>query len=144
MALAKEHGWKILLPGLVSKSQSQTTNEGAAPSQSEPHPKFDEQLFNQDLLNFVVADDQVCSHIFFLCLQCSHLCVPTLKSLNLVEGVEFRRLLSRQSYVGETVIPHRNKLRLLVLQAWKKYFQFLRCDLAVCDSNLFYVPLLFS
>ena len=63
----------------------------------------------------------------------AHVRVPTLKSLNIVEGREFRLLLSRQSFVEEKMIPHRSKLRTLVLLAWKKYFQALRLDLAVCD-----------
>ena len=92
MTLAKEKGWKILLPGLVSQARSQATNE-AATSQGEHPDKFDEHTFHQYLLNFIVADDQVCSRLIFLYLQHSCLHVPTLKSLNLVECREFRLLL---------------------------------------------------
>jgi hypothetical protein len=67
LTLAKEKGWKILLPGLVSQAQSQATNE-AATSQGEQPDKFNERTFHQYLLNFIIADDQVCSHLIFLCL----------------------------------------------------------------------------
>jgi hypothetical protein len=67
LTLAKENGWKILLPGLVSKARSQATNE-AATSQGERPDTFDELKFYQYLLNFIVVDDQVCSHLIFLCL----------------------------------------------------------------------------
>ena len=90
-------------------------------------------MFQQDLLKFIVVDDQVCSHIIFYCLPCSRSCVPTLKSLNIVEGHEFRQFLSNQPNVEDKMIPHRTKLHVLILQAWKKYFQVLRRDLAVCD-----------
>ena len=34
------------------------------------------------------------------------------------------------------MVPHRTKLRELIIQAWKQYFQVLRHDLAVCDPYL--------
>jgi hypothetical protein len=58
LTLAKEKGWKIQLPGLVSQAQSQATNE-AAMLQVEQPDQFDERSFHQHLLNFIVADDQV-------------------------------------------------------------------------------------
>jgi len=30
------------------------------------------------------------------------------------------------------MIPHRTKLRELIIQAWREYFQALRAELAVC------------
>lgn len=130
--LAKQKGWKILLPGLLSQARSQATNE--ATSQGERPDKFDERTFHQHLLNFIVADDQVCPHLIFLCLQCSCMCFPTLKSLNLVECREFRLLLLLlRNDLKEAMLPHRTKLRELIIQAWKQYFQVLRRDLAVCD-----------
>ena len=56
--LAEEKGWKQQLPGLVSKTRTQPSNE-AANSQGERPDKFDQSTFNQYLLNFIVADDQV-------------------------------------------------------------------------------------
>jgi hypothetical protein len=103
--LAKEKEWKILLPGLVSQAQSQAASEAAA-SQHEPPINFDERTFYQYLVNFIIADDQVHSHlIFFLCLQCSCLRAPILKSLNLVECPEFRRLLILLQKDIENILP---------------------------------------
>jgi len=76
LTLAKENEWKILLPGLVSQAQLQATNE-AATLQGERPDRFNKGTFHQHLLNFIVADDQVCSHLIFLCLQCSCLHVLT-------------------------------------------------------------------
>jgi hypothetical protein len=57
-----------------------------------------------------------------------------LKSLNLVECPEFRRLLLLlRNDLEEAMIPRRTKLRELIIQAWGQYFQVLRRDLAVCD-----------
>jgi hypothetical protein len=73
------------------------------------------------------------SSIFYVC-DAHVLLVPTLKSLNLVECPEFRRLLLLlRSNLKEGMIPHRTKLRELIIRAWKQYFQVLRHDLAVCD-----------
>jgi hypothetical protein len=143
-ALAEEKGWKILLPGLVSQARSQATNK-AANSQHERADNFDEHTFHQYLLNFIVADNQVCSHLIFLYLQCSCLRVPTLKSLNLVECREFRLLLLLlRNDLKEEMIPHRTKLRDLIIRAWKQFFQVLRRDLAVCDSQPVSCVFLFS
>jgi hypothetical protein len=54
--LAKEHGWKILLPGLVSQAQSEAS---VAAASDERPDKFDEHTFYEYLLNFIIADDQV-------------------------------------------------------------------------------------
>src|SRR6202042_589562 len=64
--LAKENGWKILLPGLVSQARSQASTVGSA--QDEPPDTFDESTFHWYLLNFIVADDQV-SCLFHFCLR---------------------------------------------------------------------------
>ena len=94
LTLAKKNGWKILLLELVSQARSQATNE-AATSQHERSIKFDENTFHQHLLNFIVTDDQVCSHdlISSFYVYNAHACVFRPKSLNLVECPEFRQLL---------------------------------------------------
>ena len=55
--LAKERGWKILLPGLVSSARLQASIVDAA--QGEQFEAFDKDTFHRKLLNFIVADDQV-------------------------------------------------------------------------------------
>jgi hypothetical protein len=54
------------------------------------------------------------------------------QSLNLVECPEFRALLLllRQD-LKDTMIPHRTKLRELIVEAWKQYFVVLKRKLAV-------------
>lgn len=66
--LANERGWKIMLPGLVSQARSEAA--ASVPAADERRDDFDEQTFHEYLLNFIVADDQVC--LSFLCLP-SHL-----------------------------------------------------------------------
>jgi hypothetical protein len=58
LQLAKENGWKVLLPGLVSQARSEATSAAASVS-AERRGQFDESTFHQYLLNFIVADDQV-------------------------------------------------------------------------------------
>ena len=58
LQLAKENGWKILLPGLVSQARSEATSAATSGS-AERRTQFDESTFHQHLLNFIVADDQV-------------------------------------------------------------------------------------
>jgi hypothetical protein len=54
--LANEHGWKILLPGLVSQDRS----KAIVPATPDKQPdKFDEHTFHEYLLRFIVAHDQV-------------------------------------------------------------------------------------
>ena len=54
--LATKHGWKILLPGLVSQARSQAME---ASEDGDRRDNFNEQTFHELLLNFVIADDQV-------------------------------------------------------------------------------------
>ena len=54
------------------------------------------------------------------------------KSLNVIECREFGALLLLlRSDLKETMIPHHTKLRELIIEAWKHYFQALKGDLAV-------------
>ena len=72
---------------------------------------------------------------------CSRSHVPILKSLNLVECPEFRRLLLLlRNDLSEAMIPHRTKLRDLIIQAWRQYFQDLRRNLDVCLLSLLHAP----
>jgi hypothetical protein len=66
--LADKHNWKSLLPGLVSQARS--TAAAQLDQSDNLKVKFDEHTFHQYLLNFIVADDQVCfSSSIFLCLS---------------------------------------------------------------------------
>ena len=54
------------------------------------------------------------------------------ESLNVIECHEFRALLLLlRSDLKETMILHRTKLRELIIEVWKRYFQALKGDLAV-------------
>ena len=57
--LAKERGWKVLLPGLISQARSQSAAAASVNQDEHPVP-FNEHIFQQYLLKFIVADDQVC------------------------------------------------------------------------------------
>jgi hypothetical protein len=127
MVEQKARGWKILLPGLVSQAKSQAAS--ATDSQpGEACEKFDEATFQRRLVNFIVADDQVCDSQFWF--GSSSLTFP--KSLNVIECREFRDLLLLLgNELKETMIPHRTKLRELIIVSWKRYFQTLRQDVVV-------------
>ena len=50
-----------------------------------------------------------------------------------MECKEFRDLLLLlRSELKETMIPHRTKLRELVILRWKYYFQSLKLEISVC------------
>ncbi|KIM87796.1 hypothetical protein PILCRDRAFT_85650 [Piloderma croceum F 1598] len=67
------------------------------------------KTFHQHIVNFIVVDDQ---------------------SLNVIECPEFRALLLLLcSDLKETMVPHRTKLRELIIQAWRRYFQILKHNL---------------
>jgi hypothetical protein len=61
----KLYDWKILLPGLVSQARSQATSATHS-QQGEVCDRFDQPTFIHHLINFVVADDQVCVSRFWL------------------------------------------------------------------------------
>lgn len=131
LKVAKERSWKLSLPGLLSQARTQAASQGTA-SQGTQSAEFSQDAFHQHLLNFIVADDQVRDACFLFILLCSCFVVPNHKSLNVVECPEFRKLLLLlRSDLKDSQIPRRTKIRELLLQAWKTYFQVLRSDLAV-------------
>lgn len=78
ITLAQERGWKVLLPGLVSQTRSQTMASHASAENKGALDKFNKETFHQHLLKFIVADDQVCflysksmCTSFILCCHCS-------------------------------------------------------------------------
>jgi hypothetical protein len=63
LQLQKEHGWTVMLPGLVSQARSQAAST-ANSLQEEAREKWDEPTFLRHLVRFIVTDDQVCLSIF--------------------------------------------------------------------------------
>jgi hypothetical protein len=63
--LADKYGWKIQLAGLV-KSRSALTDGTPSPANSQREDRFTERSFHEHLVNFIVADDQVCKAQFAL------------------------------------------------------------------------------
>lgn len=59
------------------------------------------------------------------------------QSVNVVECPEFRALLSLLR--PDLGVPHRSKMRELILQAWRCYFQGLKRDLAVSSVNQYHL-----
>jgi hypothetical protein len=54
-----------------------------------------------------------------------------------MECPEFRALLLLlRSNLKESMIPHRMKLRELVINSWKHYFQALKCELAIGPRHI--------
>jgi hypothetical protein len=57
------------------------------------------------------------------------------QSLNVIECREFRALLLLlRNDLKETMIPHRTKLRELIVEAWRRYFKVLKTDLEVLQA----------
>lgn len=57
MSLAKQRGWNVS----YVTGQSETSDSVVPPSaEGEQREQFSEELFRKRLLNFIVADDQVC------------------------------------------------------------------------------------
>jgi hypothetical protein len=55
-----------------------------------------------------------------------------LQAINIIECVEFRRLIRLlRKDLTDSDIPHRTKLRELIIVAWQEYFQVLKGDLAM-------------
>jgi hypothetical protein len=115
-----KYKWKTLLPGEVL----QATSSGI-PAQDTQVDEYDDQTFVKYLLEFVVADDQVC----FLYLTLLILYFLVSQSLNVIECPEFRALL--KLLCPNVSVPRQSKMRELILQAWRCYFQDLKSDLAV-------------
>jgi hypothetical protein len=55
----KLQGWKILLPTLASQARSQAASETHSQNEGD-RDRFDEETFQRYLINFIVANDQVC------------------------------------------------------------------------------------
>ena len=134
----KKYKWKVLLPEEVSEARSKAASE-ASGLRSQPEVKFNLPSFHQALLKFIVADDQVSelSFLTFSTVMCNH------QSLNIVECPEFRQLLLLHGNLKDSDIPHRTRLRELLLQAWKEYFQELRSNFAVRPPSSFSISFIF-
>ena len=84
MQMKALHGWPTNLPGQASQMTT-----GATPAQViRPTDVFSEQTFHRHLINFIVADDQVCPH--HLSVYYTYVCL-SFQSLNVLECPEFRR-----------------------------------------------------
>ena len=129
LPLAKENGWKVLLPGLSSQARLEATSTAMSVS-AEQHGHFNKHTFHQHLLNFIFADDQVS---FVQKDLVSHILISySMKSLNIIKCWEFRvLLLLLQGELTKAMIPHHTKLCEIIIQAWRQYFQVLKCNLSV-------------
>ena len=120
------------LRSLDLNSQSQAASEPSTLRVQSDNLEFNEEVFHQHLLNFIIADDQVCLHFLSLYIYYAHvLLVSNPKALHVIECPEFCQLLVLLWGGIESLIPHQTKLHELVLQAWKRYFQTLCNDLNV-------------
>lgn len=115
---------------MKSRTRSALTDgmDTRSPVDRQSEDKFTERSFHEHLVAFIVADDQVCKRPNSHCSLTNFPC----QSLNVVECAEFRALLTLlRSELKEEMIPHRTKLRTLIIEAWKRYFHVLKGDLAV-------------
>lgn len=122
-ANAPKHGWKNL--------DSQVSTQSLA-SQGIPREEFDVERFHQRIVSFIVADDQV-SEFCALIASVSHRFIA--QAINVIECREFRDLLLLlRSDLQDSMIPHRTKVRHIILEAWNNAFQLLKRDLSVSLS----------
>jgi hypothetical protein len=127
--VCKDNRWPALLPKLWQKITEASIGSSSDPD-GQPHPKFSRQTFLHHIINFIVADDQVCLNIFETYLAC----LLPIQSINVIECPEFRDLLLllRQD-LRDKDIPRRTKLRESIVQAWEAWFRTLRQELSVCS-----------
>lgn len=62
MRLAPRHNWNISLLGLASQSQSQASSQASTSQVGRP-AEFNQEVFYQRLVDFIVVDDQVFSSL---------------------------------------------------------------------------------
>lgn len=124
--LRTQHGW----PQTLSSENKERTTQAT----DGPREKFSLPTFHQYLVNFITSDDQVGA-------DCRLIDDPLTifhQSINVVESPYFRRLLLllRES-LQEKDIPHRTKMRELIMESWEDYIVTLKEELAV---RRYYLP----
>lgn len=124
--LRNRHNWPQTLPS-ENKERTTLATDG-------PREKFTLATFQQYLVNFITSDDQVGA-------DCRLIDDPLTifhQSINVVESPYFRRLLLllRES-LQEKDIPHRTKMRELIMESWEAYIETLKEELAV---RHYYLP----
>ena len=113
--LCTKNGWANLLP---NRSQEDTEPGGGGKEGTQddrPRPAFSRQAFLTHLINFIVADDQVCYDIF----KAHHTDVYLVaQSINVIKCHEFRDLLLLlRDDLKDKDIPHCTKLREAIIKA---------------------------
>jgi hypothetical protein len=101
--------WRAL--GAQNNWEFPKANNNVATPQ-DTRPPFSHKAFLECLVKFVISDDQV-----FTLNLLRRLLTTSLKSLNVIEGQEFRDLLLiLRPDLKETDIPHRTKLRDAIIK----------------------------
>jgi hypothetical protein len=107
------------------------------PDIEHPRPAYNRETFLAALVRFIVTDDQVST-----LLLVDRIRLIIFKSINVIECPEFRDLLLLlKEDLKDTDIPHRRKVRDVILHTWSTYFEHLKKDLEVRpfpSSALFY------
>ena len=86
--VCKDNRWPVLLPKLWQQITKVSIGSSGDPD-GWPCPEFSRQTFLCHIINFIVADDQVCLNIFETYLAC----LLPIQSINVIECPEFRDLL---------------------------------------------------
>ena len=95
-------------------------------------PPFSRAAFLEHLVRFIVTDDQVrliSLHFILTLTSC--------QSIRVVECPEFRQLcmLLRES-LDDADIPHRDKMKEVILSHWRTSFEDLKADLSVSSISM--------
>jgi hypothetical protein len=111
----------------VLESTNQSTLDGVVQVGVENRVKFSRPALIRHLVNFIVADDQVCAHFS----DNSRLRTSS-QSINVIECPEFRTLmLMLCSSITDTDIPRCSSLRQSILNTWVQTFDEIKVDMNV-------------
>ena len=129
--VCKDNRWSVLLLKLQQQITEASIGSSSDPD-GRPRPEFSRQTFLRHIINFIVADDQVCLNIFETYLAC----LLPIQSINVIECPKFQDLLLllRQG-LHDKDIPQCTKLCESIVQAWEVWFKTLRQELSVCTSG---------
>lgn len=97
------------------------------PINEHPRPAYSRDAFLTALIRFIVTDDQVSTPLIV-----NRTWLINFQSINVIECPEFRNLLLllREDF-KDGDIPHRKKIREVIVQAWAVYFEDLKKELKV-------------
>jgi len=123
LELCAKSRWANLLPNRLQEDAELGGSGAEGIQDNRPRPAFSRQTFLTHLINFIVADDQVCYDVYLV-----------VQSINVIECRKFcDLLLLLRDNLQDKDIPHCTKLREVIIKAWETWFTKLKANLMVCS-----------